>query len=189
MPVISVSIFTSCQRVTSIDDVHPPPDPIRISSLRRVIIENNLVWNLFDQSPSEHRGRNSEDHVITSQFPSKIRLPQNAPVCVLKSGNGENRMDAAIGGLAIRIKLEPRLAYGAILGHEAWKSVCLFEILFEEIELRIEVRRTCAAGVWIAVTAGTAVEVHPGPQAVSLDFVTLLEFRNSGVEQVRLRTC
>src|SRR6267143_791753 len=119
-----------------IDDVHPPPDPIRITSLRRVIIENNLVWNLFDQSPSEHRGRNSEDHVITSQFPSKIRLLQNAPICVLKSCNRENRMDAAIRGLAIRIKLEPRLAYGAILGHEAWKSVCLFEILFEEIELR-----------------------------------------------------
>src|SRR5258705_9426300 len=98
-------------------------------------------------------------------------------------------MDAAIRGLAIGITLEPCLAYRAILGHEAWQVVCLFEILFEEIELRIEVRRTCAAGVRIAMTAGTAVEVHPGPQTVSFDFVTLLEFRNSGVEQVRLRTC
>jgi len=52
--------------VTSIDDVHPPPDPIRISSLRRVIIENNLVWNLFDQSPSEYWSRNSEDDVLAS---------------------------------------------------------------------------------------------------------------------------
>jgi len=34
------------------------------------------------------------------------------------------------------------------------------------------------------VTAGAAVEVHPRPQAVSLDVVTLLEFRNSGVEQI-----
>src|SRR5258708_3009803 len=36
-------------------------------------------------------------------------------------------MDAAIGRLAVRVKLEPRLAYRAILGHEARKLVCLFE--------------------------------------------------------------
>src|SRR6266404_2529003 len=98
-------------------------------------------------------------------------------------------MDAAIGGLAIRIKLEPGLAYRAVPGDEAWKFVSLLEILFVEIELWIEVRRTCAADRRIAVTAGAAVEVHPGSQAVSLDFVTLLEFRDSCVEQVQLRTC
>jgi hypothetical protein len=50
------------------------------------------------------------------------------------------------------------------------------EILFEEIELRIEVGRACSADIRIVVAAGAAVELHPGPQAVSLDLVTLLEF-------------
>src|SRR5260370_14638446 len=187
--VISVSIFESCERVTRVDDVHPPPYTIRIASLRRVIIENNLVWNLFDQSPSECWSRNSEDHVITSEFPNKVWLLQNAPVSVLKSRNGENRMDTTIGGLSIRIKLEPRLAYRALPAHEPWKSLGLLQILFVEIELWIEVRRTCAADRRIAVTAGAAVEVHSRPQAVSLDFVTLLELRGSRLEQVQLTTC
>ena len=34
----------------------------------------DLVRNLFDQSGPEHRGGNSEDDVLASQLPSKIRL-------------------------------------------------------------------------------------------------------------------
>ena len=41
--------------------------------------------------------------------------PTVTGVSVLKSRNGENRMDAAVGGPDVRIKLEPRLAYRAIL--------------------------------------------------------------------------
>src|SRR5258708_17441698 len=96
-------------------------------------------------------------------------------------------MDAPIGGPAVRVQLEPCLAYRARLRDEARQSVRLLEILFVDIELRIEVRRTCAAGVRLAVTAGAAVEVHPRPQAVRLDFITLVEFRNSVVERADLR--
>ena len=98
-------------------------------------------------------------------------------------------MDAAIGGSAVRVQLEPCLAHRACLRDEARQSVRLLEILFVEIELRVEVRWTCTTNIGMGVTAGTAVEVHPRAQAVSLDFITLVEFRNSGVEQVDLRSC
>ena len=87
------------------------------------------------------------------------------------------------------MKLEPGFAYPAIFSHEAWQPVRLFQVVFEEIELGIEVRRACAADIGKAVTACAAVDVHPRPQAIRLDFVMLLEFCNSGVEQVHLRPC
>ena len=87
------------------------------------------------------------------------------------------------------MKLEPASRAPAIFSHEAWQPVRLFKVLFEEIELVIEVRRACVADIGIAVTACATVDVHPGPQALRLDFVMLLKFCNSGVERFYLRPC
>src|SRR3981189_2744494 len=52
--------------------------------------------------------------------------------------------------------------------------VRLLQILLEEIELWIEVRRACTTDGRLSVTAGAAIEVHSRPQAVR-DLVNILE--------------
>src|ERR1700731_2699051 len=95
-------------------------------------------------------------------------------------------MDAAIGGLAVRVQLEPRFANWAMLCNEARQMVGLLQILLEEIELWIEFGRACTTDGRLSVTAGAAIEVHSRPQAVR-HLVNVLELIESGVEQTGLR--
>src|ERR1700686_763441 len=95
-------------------------------------------------------------------------------------------MDAAIGRLAVRVQLEPRFAHGATLGNEARQTVRLLQILLEEIELWIEVRRACTTDDRLSVTAGATIEVHSRPQAVR-NLVNSLELVETGIEQAGLR--
>src|SRR5215813_192024 len=95
-------------------------------------------------------------------------------------------MDAAIGGLAVRVQLEPRFAHRAMLGNEARQTVGFLQILLEEIELGIEVGRASTSDSRLSVTAGTTIEVHSRPQAVR-NLVNTLERIEPGVEQAGLR--
>src|SRR5260370_20048249 len=95
-------------------------------------------------------------------------------------------MDAAIGGLTVRVQLEPRFANWTTLGNEARQTVGFLQILLEEIELWIELRRACTTDGRLSVTAGAAIEVHSPPQAIR-DLVNVLELIESGVEQAGLR--
>src|SRR6266851_5190818 len=183
--VIAVTILASCLRVTRIDDVHPAPDSVGITSRLRKVVQNSLVGNLLDQSRAEHGRWNSEYHVLASQLAGEVGLPQNTAIRACKSRDGKDRMDAAIGGLPVRVQLEPRFAHWAILGNEARQMVGLLQILLEEIELWIEFRRACTTDGRLSVTAGAAIEVHSRPQAVR-DLVGTIELIESGVEQAGL---
>jgi len=66
---------------------------------------------------------------------------------------------------------------GPPLVNEARQMVRLLQILLEEIELWIEVRRACTTDGRLSVTAGAAIEVHSRPQAVR----TLSIFLNSSI--------
>src|SRR6266566_7374111 len=95
-------------------------------------------------------------------------------------------MDAAIGGLAVRVQLEPRFANWTTLGNEARQMVRLLQIPLEEIELWIELGRARTTDGRLNVTAGAAIEIHSRPQAVS-NLVNGLELIETGVEQAGLR--
>src|SRR5258708_34273047 len=105
--------------MTRIDDVHPAPDSVGITSLLRKVVQNNLVGNLLDQSRAEHGRWNTEYHIPTSQLAGEVGLLQNTAIPACKSRDGKYRMDAATRVLTVRVHLEPRFAHWATLGNEA----------------------------------------------------------------------